>query len=315
MAHGRARGVCALVAAAALSLLLASCVQTGSPRSRSAPVEPRTTDIVVGSFNFAESELLADLYSEALRSAGYPVQRLTNVGSREVMEPALEQGEIDIVPEYVGTALTFLDPSYPPLASVELARSALARAFASRGIWVLDPAPGQNRNEIVVTAETAREHGLRDISDLRRVDQSMSFGGPPECPTRPLCLLGLENTYGLDFESFRSLDTGGPVTLSALRGGEIDVGLLFTTDPALASSDLVILRDDRGLQPSENIVPVVRQSVLDRYGAEVAEVLNDVTAKLDDDTLRSLNERAALGSLSTATIARGWLEERGFRWH
>jgi osmoprotectant transport system substrate-binding protein len=270
---------------------------------------------VVGSFNIAESELLADVYAEALRSAGYPVQRLTNVGSREVMEPAIEQGEIDIVPEYVGTALTFMDPGYVSTPSLAQARDALAAAFADRGIRVLAPAPGQNRNEIVVTADTARELGLASISDLRRVDDEMSFGGPPECPARPLCLQGLESTYGLSFESFQSLDTGGPMTLSALRGGEIDVALLFTTDPALASDDLVILRDDRRLQPSENVVPVVREAILVRYGGGIARVLNDVTAKLDDATLRSLNERVALGGLSTTTIARGWLEERGFRWH
>lgn len=294
---------------------LGSCVTTGSPRGGPGSVEPRTEDIVVGSFNFAESELLADIYAEALRSAGYPVQRLTNVGSREVMEPAIEQGEIDIVPEYVGTALTFMDPGRAATPSLERAREALAAAFADRGIRVLAPAPGQNRNEIVVTAATALEHGLTNISDLRQVDGELSFGGPPECPARPLCLQGLESTYGLAFESFQSLDTGGPMTLAALRGGEIDVALLFTTDPALASDDLVILRDDRGLQPSENVVPVVREAIFVRYGGGVARVLNDVTAKLDDATLRSLNERVALGSLSTATIARGWLEERGFQWH
>lgn len=304
-----------LTALLSILLMLGACVQTGRPRDELSSVEPRTTDIVVGSFNFAESELLADIYAEALRSAGYPVQRLTNVGSREVMEPAIEQGEIDIVPEYLGTALTFLDPSRIHAASPLHAYRALAGAFAARGIRVLDAAPGQNRNEIVVTAETARELGLRKISDLRRFDDTMLFGGPPECPSRPLCLQGLESTYGLRFAGFRSLDTGGPVTLAALRGGEIDAGLLFTTDPALASGDLVILRDDRKLQPSENVVPVVREAVLERYGSGIATVLNAVTAKLDDATLRNLNERVALGDLSSATIARGWLEERGFQWH
>ena len=295
--------------------MLGACVQTGTPRRTSESVGARTADIVVGSFNFAESELLADVYAEALRSAGYPVQRLTNVGSREVMEPAIEQGEIDIVPEYVGTALTFLEPDLPVVTTPERARDVLAEAFADRGIRVLDAAPGQNRNEFVVTAATSEEHGLSSISDLRQVDGRLTLGGPPECPARPLCLQGLESVYGLRFDSFQSLDTGGPATLAALRGGEIDVGLLFTTDPALASDELVILRDDRRLQPSENVVPVVREAIVDRYGRGVVRVLNQVTAKLTEGTLRNLNERNSLGSLSTTTIARGWLEERGFQWH
>jgi osmoprotectant transport system substrate-binding protein len=299
----------------AVAFLLGACVQTGSRPSGSGSVEPRTKDIIVGSFNFAESELLADVYAEALRAAGFPVQRLTNVGSREVMEPAIEQGEIDIVPEYMGTALTFLDPARPPVASPTRAHEVLADEFAGRGIRVLEAAPGQNRNEIVVTAETARELDLSRISDLKGVAPALVFGGPPECPARPLCLQGLETVYGLRFGTFRSLDTGGPSTLAALRGGEIDVALLFTTDPALASEEFVILRDDLQLQPSENLVPIVREAVLQSYGEGVARILNEVTAKLDETSLRSLNERNALGSLSTVTIARGWLEERGFQWH
>jgi osmoprotectant transport system substrate-binding protein len=118
------------------------------------------------------------------------------------------------------------------------------------------------------------------------------FGGPPECPSRPLCLDGLENTYGLRFKEFRPLDAGGPLTVAALEGGEIDVGVLFTTSPAISVRRLVVLEDNRNLQPSENIVPVVRKEVAEAHGIEFTELVNSITKQLSTDPLRSLNQRA-----------------------
>lgn len=293
-------------AAAALAVaLLAAC----GPRTDQ--VAARTDAIVVGAFNFSESRVLAELYAETLRRAGEPAEVLDEVASREIMEPALEQGQIDFVPEYLGTALTFLEGDEPPGGSIRSAHTALAEAFAGRGVHVAAPAPGQNRNEFVVTRAFAREHSLDSISDLARVDQDAIFGGPPECLARPLCMLGLEDVYGLSFEEFVNLDTGGPATVSALAGGEVQVALLFTTNPQIEQKRFVVLEDDRSLQPPENVVPVLREESAARLSAAALAAVDDVTRRLSDAALRRLNGLVEIGGLSPADAAASWLEHAG----
>ena len=138
--------------------------------------------------------------------------------------------------------------------------------MAGRGLVAARPAPAQDANAIVVTAATAARYGLRSIADLARVAPRLVFGGPPECPGRAYCLPGLKRAYGLRFKAFIPLDAGGPLTLQALEAGYIGVALLFTTDPAIPARHLVVLADDRGLQPAENITPLVRRDVIARYG-------------------------------------------------
>lgn len=294
-----------------ISLTLGACVGTGQPRGGERDIEDRSGAIVVGAFNFTESRLLAEIYSQALREAGFPAEVLDQVASREIMEPALEQGEVDLVPEYVGTALTFLSATSQAPVPSGPAYAKLKRMFQERGIVVLDAAPGENRNEFVVRNEFALEHDLEDISDLRSLAGELSFGGPPECPSRALCLLGLEDVYGLEFETFLPLDSGGPRTVAAIRAREIDVALLFTTHPALNSNDLLVLRDDLHLQPPENIVPVVRQQVATEHGAAFIDAINRVTSRLNDRELRRLNERVGVDGAPVETAAREWLTEQG----
>ena len=140
------------------------------------------------------------------------------------------------------------------------------------------PAPAQDANAIVVTAATAARYGLRSIADLARVAPRLVFGGPPECPERAYCLPGLRRAYGLRFKAFIPLDAGGPLTLQALEAGNIGVALLFTTDPAIPARHLVILADDRGLQPAENITPLVRRDVIAATAPAWSRVLNTVSA-------------------------------------
>jgi osmoprotectant transport system substrate-binding protein len=262
----------------------------------------------VGAFDFPESQVLAHIYRTALSENGYPADLLDNVASREIMEPALEQGKVDLVPEYLGTALAFIDPdSDEPTATSEATHKSLSDAFGARGVSVLAPAPGENKNEIVVTQKTADELDLRNISDLRAVAPNLVFGGPPECPSRPHCLVGLEGTYGLEFGRFQPLDAGGPLTVSALRSDEIDVALLFTTTPAIDEFGFVVLRDDRNLQPAENVVPVVREGVMSEEGAAFQQLLDRVTERLTTAALRDLNER--VGASPAAEVARQWLLE------
>ena len=266
--------------------------------------------ITVGSTDFSEQLIVAEMYRGALEAAGFEAEASYNLGAREIVEPALEEGEIDLYPEYVGTALEFLNGGAGEATSdTEATTEKLREAFSEKDIEVLEPAEAQDKNAIVVTPELAEEHSLTTISDLEAIAPELVFGGPPECPERPLCLQGLEGTYGLQFESFRALDAGGPLTVAALEDGEIDVALMFSTQGIIADKGWVTLEDDQGLQPAENIVPVIRsEAVTD----EVTEVLNAVSAKLTTEEMTELNRRVDVDQEDPETVAGEWLADNGF---
>ena len=263
--------------------------------------------IVVGSTNFSEQQILANMYALVLEDAGYDVETKLNLGSREVVEPALEAGEIDLYPEYAATLLEFLNNGAGEAsADVDETVAALAPLAEEKGFTVLEPSEAQDQNAIVVLPETAEEHGLETISDLEPVAGELVFGGPPECPERPFCLLGLEETYGLSFKEFRPLDAGGPLTREALENGTIDVGLFFSS--FIPDETWVMLEDDKGLQRSDNLIPAIRTDVLDD---EITELLNAVSAALDTETLTELNLRVDPGREDPEDVAREFLEEEG----
>jgi osmoprotectant transport system substrate-binding protein len=292
----------ASLAVTVMSAVLVGCTEPSSQSPREAEV------ITVGSFDFAESAVLAEVYVAALRDAGAPVEHVARVGTRETMLPALQKGLIDVVPEYAGSALEFVggDATADPAAT----HDALQDALAPRGIEALEPAPAQNRNGLVVTEEMASQHGLRRISDLTSVAADMTLGGPPECPERPLCLPGFREVYGLSFGDFMPLDTGGPVTAEAVSRGIVDVGVLFTADPSLDQHGLVLLIDDRGLQPAENVTPLVRMDALRRFGAPAVDALEAVSSALTTDDLRAMTARVLSGS-APAEVAKDWLVQNG----
>ena len=268
--------------------------------------------ITVGSFDFPESVLLAEIYGGALAAAKFPVRILPNLGPREVVDPALANGLVQLVPEYAGSALEFF--SLGRLAATSnagAANKALAGSVAGRGLVAARPAPAQDANAIVVTAATAARYGLRSIADLARVAPGLVFGGPPECPGRAYCLQGLKRAYGLHFKAFIPLDAGGPLTRQALEAGYIDVALLFTTDPDIPARHLVVLADDRGLQPAENITPLLRRDVIARYGPNLVAVLNRVSALLDTGTLRALDARVERAGQNPRLVAGSWLRAHG----
>ena len=182
------------------------------------------------------------------------------------------------------------------------------RALDGTGLVALAPAPAQDTNAFVVTAGTAERYRLRTLGDLAAIAPELSFGGPPECPSRPLCLLGLERTYGVTFGRAFGLDVGERLTRTALQEGHVDVGLLLSTDPALApGGDLVVLADDRGLQPAENVTPLVRREVLERGGDEFAAVIDGLSARLTTDALRRLRRQVEVDGVPPAAAAAEWL--------
>jgi osmoprotectant transport system substrate-binding protein len=300
-----------LLAGLAFTLVPAGCGSDARPRTTS----PNGAAITVASFTFSESKTLAEIYAQALARNGYSVRRALDLASREVVEPALEQGVVDLAPEYLGTILAFVDPGsmaerLDPAAMHARLRTVLGR----RGIDVLTPAPGGNQNGLAVTTDTAERHHLAKVSELAPIAGSLVLGGPPECPERPFCLPGFTSTYGLRFKEFRPLDSGGPRTLAALRGAEIGVGVLFTTDASLGGPDpdVVLLEDDRRLQPSENVVPIVRRAVVLRRGAAFVALLDRVSAQLRTADLIALNRRVDIDGVTPARAASEWLGAHRF---
>jgi osmoprotectant transport system substrate-binding protein len=304
-AGGRPAGHLARIAGAAL--VLAAC-GGGGHEATSAPAE----GVAVASFNFPESRLMAEIYAQALEDEGVTVRRELDLGPRELVLPALRQGRVDIVPEYLGTALTAAAPAARvDRSDPDAVSRTLADAIEPWGLRVLRYAAAQNQNGLVVTRATAERLALRTTSDLDRVARRLTLGGPPECPSRPYCLDGLAQVYGLEFAAFVPL-AGQSYVRQALEDYVIDVGVLFTTDGILAGDDLVLLDDDRGLQPVENLVPVVRSDVLDAAeGQRVAAALDEVSQRLTTANLRFLNWRVSVAGNEVAAEARGWLIRQG----
>jgi osmoprotectant transport system substrate-binding protein len=280
----------------AVLLLVAACGGADDPASG--------PEIVIGSFGFGESEILGEIYAQGLAAEGYPTSHIAQIGPREIVKPQLEAGEIGFVPEYVGSALE-VGFGRAPGSDGERVRTELAAAYEPLGVSVLDLAPVTVTNAFVVTEAAAAQHGLTTISDLS-VLETVRLGGPPECPERPRCMIGLATLYGLPIE-FTALDAGGQLTIAALQSGEIDVGLFFSTfvfDPTL-----VQLEDDKNLQPAENVVPVVRTELLDAHGSDLTDRINEISAKITSTGLTELNRQFTVQRRDAAEIAGAWLLE------
>ena len=289
----------------ALALVVSACGDDGSgDGTKEGPT------ITVSSFNFGESLILGEIYAQVLEVNGYPVSRTFNLGSRELVNPALKNGEIDLLVEYTGSLLTFEGGT--PTPDPEETYQALVAAVTDAGLVPLAYGPAEDKNGIVVTAETAAALSLSTVSDLAAYNGTLVFGGPPECPERQYCLIGLQEVYGLEFTAFRPLDVGGPLTVAALEGGEIDVALLFTSDGVIAAKGFVLLADDLNLQPAENIVPVTTDEIVAAYGDELAALLDSVTAKITTIELTELNKRYGIDAEDADALAREWLEANGF---
>ena len=307
----------ALYGAALVTALTAVCSGCIPWTSRGPPSGAHTAGrhravITVGAFDFPESVLLAHIYGDALKAKGFPVRILPALGSRELVDPALLSGLIQLVPEYAGSALQFNSLGRQSATSDVMATSkALTELMADHGVVAGLPAAAQNTNAIVVRAATAARYGLRSIADLARVAPRLVFGGPPECPGRAYCLPGLKRAYGLSFKAFVPLDAGGPLTLQALTEGNVDVALLFSTDPSIPERHLVVLADDRGLQPAENVTPLVTRDVIARYGAGLVAVLNSVSARLNTLSLRALDALVEIRGQDPRQVADSWLRAHG----
>ena len=242
-----ARGPLTVAATAVALTVLAFCAFGGT--AAASPGRAPGTAVVVASFNFPESELLAAIYALALMQAGIPARLQLGLGPRELVQPALAQGLVDLVPEYLGTALTSLEPGTGVAMSDPVAvRHELERAMARWHVQVLQPAAAQDQDGLVVTSAMAARLRLRTVSDLGPLAPQMVLGGAPECTQRPSCLPGLRRVYGLEFARFVPLATEQE-RIDALGQGVVDVVVTGTAGGYLADGNLVLLADDRQLQP------------------------------------------------------------------
>jgi osmoprotectant transport system substrate-binding protein len=294
-------------AATCLALLLAAC--GGGEEALEGGTQPtEKSSVIVGSTNFPEQLILAQMYAAVLEKAGVDVQTRLNLGSREVVFPALEKGEIQLLPEYNGSVLTFLDQEATAVTADEV-NTALQPLLDAKGLVALQQSPAEDKDAWAVTQETATKYNLQKIGDMKPVASQLVVGGPPELKTRPAGLPGLERVYGItSFKEFKSLDAGGPLTVSALKKGDIDVGRVFTSQGVIAAEGWVVLEEDKPLQPAQNIVPVGRK---DAMTDQVTQALNALSAKITTEELTKLNAQVDVEKKDPETVARDWLTQQG----
>lgn len=283
---------------------------TGATTAEAAGTVPDGPTISIGAQDFGESAILAEIYGQALEAAGYPVSQEALGGFRDLVFSAFDSGDINLTPEYAASALEFLNNFAGEATSDAPATVALLQTqLESRGLVAFEPSPAIDSNSFVVTAETAEQLGLKNVSDLTA---DLRLGGPADCPDNASCLPGLLSTYDLDLsENFTPLDGAGPLTVAALDGGEIDVAILFSTDGTIADKGWVVLKDDRGLINADNIVPIGSQELIDAYGDTFATLINKISASLDTAELTELNRRVGIELEDADAVALSWLQEEG----
>lgn len=264
--------------------------------------------VTVGSTNFGEQLILANAYAMVLEDRGVEVEKRLNLGSREVVYPSLVAGEIDVLPEYTGALLAHISESeeIPARAAATVAEAVRERLPGQ--LVLLEPSKAQNKDTLVVRPETAEEYDLETFSDLAPVAGELVVGGPPEMKTRRVGLSGLKDMYGIEFKAFRSLDAGGPVTTGALSNGAIDVARMFTTQGVIDERGWIVLDDDKGLNPAQNLVPLARREVVDE---RVRDALNAISEALSTETLQRLNRQISVDKRDPADVAADWVREAG----
>ncbi|HET6687174.1 MAG TPA: ABC transporter substrate-binding protein [Jiangellaceae bacterium] len=262
--------------------------------------------VVVGSANFSENVLLAEIYAQSMEAAGVTVERKLNIGSRETYIPALQDGSIDLMPEYSGNTLLYFDEDAAATDS-DAVYDALAEALPD-GCQILEQSEAEDKDSLVVTQETAQSDGLTSIADLDPVAGDYTVGGPPEFETRQSGLVGIRDKYGFEFGEFKALDVGGPLSVEALLNGDVDVVNLFTTNPVIETEDLVVLEDPENVFIAQNVVPLIAES---KASDEVTEALDAVSAELDTAQLVELMKRVDIDQEDPADVAQAWLSEKG----
>jgi osmoprotectant transport system substrate-binding protein len=288
-----------------LALMLAACGSSSKPSSTTGSTNPPSVKVVVGEKDFAGAVLLSQLYGQALAAKNFTVSYKT-LGPTEVTYTALKNGQIDLYGEYQGTLLTYLKGT--PTGNAAATNQGVQTKVAADGLKASSPAGAVDVNGFYVTKATASKYNLAKVSDLTAVAPKLTFGGPPECEKRPLCLGTTEQQlYNLKFKSVKKLDAGGPITNKALKDGSIDVGILFTGSSVI-DPDFVLLTDDKGLQPADNAIAVWR-TVVDSPALDA--VIDSVNAKLTTPAYNEMALKIFNDKLDPQDVAKDWLKTNG----
>ena len=292
-----------LALGATLLVLLSACSSGGGSKPT----------IKIGSVGFAEAKIVAELYAQDLEANGYTVDRTgVGLGDRKVLLPALESGQIDLQPEYIGSGLAYYAPN-TSTGDPKANQTALQAALTPKNITVLDYTPAQDQNAFVVRPDTATQFNLTKMSDLTAVQAQLKFGVATDCPTNPVCGAALKSAYGLDLSKATLLSACDTPMAQALLGKTIDVGELCSTQPDIAVNGWVVLQDDKQTQPADNIAPLVRNDYLAKVDKTSFEaLLNAVSAKMDTATLTDLGKQISVDKKDIAAVAKSWLQANGF---
>ena len=278
---------------------------SGNAGGGSAP--DKVDSITIGSADFTESQLIAAIMGEALKTKGIKVTQQPNIGSRETYMNAIKDGSVQLVPEYTGAALAYFDKN--ATETEDQAVYDKLKASLPSGLEILDKSKAADEDSVVVTQATAQKFNLKSIGDLKGHEKEITVGGSPEFKVRTAGLAGMKDKYGIDtaaFKDYKTLDAGGPLSLKALLDNTIQVTNLFTTNVAIKENNLLQLEDPQNILPPNQVVPLIRT---DHKSTDVANVLNAVMAKLTTDDLIDMNKQIDVDKKSTEVVAKDWLSK------
>ena len=308
-----------VLGAALLALVLSACAPGEGGSSASAPAGGTQSQaaelptIIMGSAGFWESAVVAEIWAQALEDAGFTVERNLELGARDVTHPALVDGEINLMPEYIGGYLAVTYEGEPS-PDIDASLDALRTALEADGLVAFEPTPGTDADGFAVRSETAEEFGLETLTDLAEVADELRWGVALECAENPNCGPGLERVYGIDFDALpnvQTLEACTPAIAEALNADNIDVAQVCTTQPEIVAFNLVLLDDDGGLAPAQNIVPVARQELVDEAGDLLETTLNAVSERLTTEALTELGNAVIINGDSFADAAAQFLADNG----
>jgi len=318
----RLRAAFTLVLAAFLAVAIAACgsssstTDTGASSSdnliQSNPANGKVT-ITVGSKNFTEEYILGEIYAQGLEAAGYDVKKKLNLGSEQIALKAIQDGQISGYPEYTSTALgsLFSVPADQIPANAQEAYAQAKAKLAKEGVETFPPTPFADSNAVGTLTSTAEKNNLTDISDLKGVSQNMVLAGSPECRERIDCLVGLEKNYGLTFKKFTPVDIG--LRYTVLDKGDADLSILFTSDAQLANSKkYTILKDDKELIPSGNVIFLASKKVVDQAGPDFGDTIEKVQGNLTLPVMQELNSEVDIDKKQPAEVAQHYLKSSGY---
>jgi osmoprotectant transport system substrate-binding protein len=306
------RSIITATAASALVLALSACGGNSNPLEEDTPGPAASSGaaeaLVVGSANFPESQIVGEIYAGALNAAGIEATTKPGIGSREVYLKAVEEGSVDVIPDYSGNLLLAVDPEATAASAGDI-KEALPAALPE-GLGVLEPAAAESKDAMVVTRATAEKYKLASLEDMGAVCDELVLGANPEFAEREYGLQGLKENYGCEPKSFEPInDGGGPATLKALITDQIQVADIYTTTPSIEDNGLVVLEDPKNNFIAQQVLPLIAE---DQVGEDAAEVLNKVSAALTTEDLVDLNRQVSGDEKrNPKDAAADWLKEKG----